>query len=460
MNPSTVTGLRRPRSPNPVTAAAVASSLDESLVDSGGDGMGRMVGRGAHFGVHTKRTQNPGRRRHNTGGGGSEDDPETLMRPLHAPPHMDRSGSWGGVNESDEELEAIAFSVNPETEGVRGESSERIRTSRQRRHADQPNGGPAEQSADPSEENFRRRLAFFFMDPVQKYRARRQFPWKLGIQFLKIFLVTAQVLVFGNYRYAHTKYYGDNKIAFEHLFLKGWESVREINSYPPATGAFALYRRQTFYDYFDYMAHTFARLPEVTVNPVFANTSFDFCIEQFAEGQVYPNLSWTIDFTEMEHSVRCLPIDKDDLFNISSKDYLVSKEFDVPWDTVTWMSISFTLHTVTYTKLGPLLGPECFAFVTKILFDNSDYDGQIPIKLNMEPHRMLCPQPRVVATAVAVVVRILNYAVILICAASFLLCLRALVRAQMLRREAEQFFRTKFGWSLTHGERMEFLNGW
>ncbi len=49
----------------------------------------------------------------------------------------------------------------------------------------------------------------------------------------------------------------------------------------------------------------------------------------------------------------------------------------MPWDTLTSMKVNFTLHTLTYTKLGPLLGPECFAFHTAVHFDNSDYDGQV-----------------------------------------------------------------------------------
>ena len=35
------------------------------------------------------------------------------------------------------------------------------------------------------EEELRRRLAFHFMDPVEKFIARRQVPWKLLLQFLK-----------------------------------------------------------------------------------------------------------------------------------------------------------------------------------------------------------------------------------------------------------------------------------
>ena len=40
-------------------------------------------------------------------------------------------------------------------------------------------------SGNKMEEELRRRLAFHFMDPVDKFIARRQVPWKLLLQFLK-----------------------------------------------------------------------------------------------------------------------------------------------------------------------------------------------------------------------------------------------------------------------------------
>ena len=42
---------------------------------------------------------------------------------------------------------------------------------------------------DQIEEELRRRLAFHFMDPVDKFIARRQVPWKLLLQFLKGMLI-------------------------------------------------------------------------------------------------------------------------------------------------------------------------------------------------------------------------------------------------------------------------------
>lgn len=43
------------------------------------------------------------------------------------------------------------------------------------------------------EERLREDLKFYFMSPCEKYRARRQIPWKLGLQILKIVMVTTQV---------------------------------------------------------------------------------------------------------------------------------------------------------------------------------------------------------------------------------------------------------------------------
>lgn len=43
------------------------------------------------------------------------------------------------------------------------------------------------------EESLKKDLKFYFMNPCEKYRARGQIPWKLGLQILKIVMVTTQV---------------------------------------------------------------------------------------------------------------------------------------------------------------------------------------------------------------------------------------------------------------------------
>ena len=44
------------------------------------------------------------------------------------------------------------------------------------------------------EERLKRRLRFFFLNPVQKWAATRRFPFKLFTQIIKIIFVTVQVV--------------------------------------------------------------------------------------------------------------------------------------------------------------------------------------------------------------------------------------------------------------------------
>lgn len=79
-----------------------------------------------------------------------------------------------------------------------------------------------------TEEKMRRKLRFFFMNPIEKWQAKRRFPYKFVIQLIKIFLVTAQLCLFAHNNYMHVNYTWDNRVTFSHLFLKGWDSTQEV----------------------------------------------------------------------------------------------------------------------------------------------------------------------------------------------------------------------------------------
>lgn len=79
-----------------------------------------------------------------------------------------------------------------------------------------------------TEEKMRRKLRFFFMNPIEKWQAKRRFPYKFIIQLIKIFLVTAQLCLFAHNNYMHVNYTWDNRITFSHLFLMGWDSSQEV----------------------------------------------------------------------------------------------------------------------------------------------------------------------------------------------------------------------------------------
>lgn len=317
----------------------------------------------------------------------------------------------------------------------------------------------------PLEEKLRKRVAFFFMDPIQKFIARRQAPWKLLLQFAKIIFITMQLLVFGQFRYAHTNYYKDNHIAFEHLFLKDWDSVREINAYPPSTGKFALYKKNSFYSYFNYTASTFADLDDLTIVPTLRNSTLDFCIEAYGSGNGhvdFEDIFLELDFYHDQPMSRCISIANDSLANFNSREYLKSHDFEVPWDTLLRMHINFTVNTVTSRQLGPMLGPECFNFRIDIVFDNRDHDGQIPIEMKTTPKRVQCPRLTKSSklTIQAVAIHMLSVFVIAICTCSLVLCLRALLRGQELARDTEAFFKDRLNIVLSRREMCQFVNFW
>ena len=74
---------------------------------------------------------------------------------------------------------------------------------------------------------------------------------------------------------------------------------------------------------------------------------------------------------------------------------------------------------------------------------------------------MECPGHKVsVSTWYTTLVVLLNLVVICCCISSLMLCVRALLRAQLLKHEADLFFRRHYGWSLTVNEKLDFLNLW
>ena len=241
----------------------------------------------------------------------------------------------------------------------------------------------------PVETHLRKKCAFFFMDPVQKFIARRQAPWKLILQFAKIFLITAQILIFGQFRYAHTNYYKDNHIAFEHLFMRNWDAAREIHAYPPATGKYALYKKESFYAFFNYTADTFSRLSELSLAPTLPNSTLDFCVESYiplkggGDGQ-----GGLFVVHGDKKQIKCLSMANDSLTkDFNSHTYLIQHGFDVPWTLLIQMKMNFSVNTITSRQLGPVKGQECFKFHIDILFDNRDHDGQMPIELISTPKR-------------------------------------------------------------------------
>ena len=145
------------------------------------------------------------------------------------------------------------------------------------------------------------------------------------------------------------------------------------------------------------------------------------------------------------------------------------------WTGVETLVLSFNLSTVA---VGPpqaagfwglaaaTAPPDCFRLSVRLTFDNRDHDSQVLLALDVQPHRLTCPQAAPIGTpnssgqVLFALIFALNCSVIVVCAASLVLCLRALLRAQLLRHETETFLAHRHGWRLTTAERLDFLNLW
>jgi len=347
------------------------------------------------------------------------------------------SGSYGGAYESDED---VAF---------------KGRNSSQSGYERLPNS-----ASFPEEEKIKRKLKFYFMNPADKYYATRQLPWKLCLQILKVFLVTAQLWIFADYRFAHVNFYTDQTISFQHLFVKDWDPAREIHAYPQSLGKLALYRKSDFYSFVDFTVKNLARVEEDALGPFFRNSSMGLCLQHYKVANISKDL-----VIQMDNSVStdCKFLKEKQLTSLDpntwgSEDWL--SDFPLNWLAMEKLFLNFSLTTVSLSPLGPVPTPDCFKFNINIAIDNMDHDGQFPVDLRMEPVRLDCPGQKVVSSSYSQFIVFLNLGVILISLFSLLLCLRALLRAQLLKHETGMFVQKAFGWKLTINERLEFLNLW
>ncbi|KAF2883253.1 hypothetical protein ILUMI_22923 [Ignelater luminosus] len=316
-----------------------------------------------------------------------------------------------------------------------------------------------------TEERMRRKLQFFFMNPIEKWQAKRRFPYKFMVQVIKIVLVTMQLCLFAYSRYNHVNYTWDNRITFSHLFLKGWDSTREINAYPPAAGPLALYKIGEFYDTIDYAFDGYSRLTD-TIGPYsYTNenntmSSMKLCLYQYKKGIIYGfNESYVFDAEIVE---ACYNITHDvEEGQLSSREYF--KDLEINFSALVRATLKFAIKTVNFKAAGPITPPDCYRFDIEIAFDNKDHDGQMLLSLDAEPVRLTCKGDvhYIIDNQLDAFLRsLLNFLVIIICAISFVLCSRAIWRAQQLKTITNNFFKINYHRELNHHDKLEFLNMW
>nr|NVI71492.1 transient receptor potential cation channel, mucolipin ortholog [Cucujiformia] len=264
----------------------------------------------------------------------------------------------------------------------------------------------------------------------------------------------------------HVNYTWDNRITFSHLFLRGWDATREINAYPPAIGPLAIYKETEFYDSIDYAYQGYLSLNKAVGSYSYANedntaTPMRLCLFQYKEGIIYGfNESYVFNSEIIEN---CVNISGNTSGLLHSEQYLKTKKLDLSFSALVRAELGFSLKTVNFKAAGRITPPNCYQFDVTIYFNNEDHDGQMMVSLDAEPLRLMCKGDVEYVTDNEIdsfLRSLLNYLVIIICIMSFILCSRAVWRAQQLRRITNTFFQSHFGESLSHDDKMKFLNLW
>lgn len=316
------------------------------------------------------------------------------------------------------------------------------------------------------EEKMRRKLQFFFMNPIEKWKAKRKFPFKFIVQVIKIVLVTFQLCLFAHNRYNHVNYTWDNRISFSHLFLLGWDSTREINAYPPGAGPLAVYKIDEFYSTLDYAYAGYANLSNA-IGPYSYNDEDNnmpdpvFCQYNYKEGIIYGfNESYQFNSEIVE---TCINFTRKVDEEFHSELFIKNAGLDISFSSLVRAKLMFSIKTINFRAAGPITPPDCYRFDVEIIFDNEDHDGQMSLILEAEPYKLQCKGDTAYITdnEIDQILRsTLNILVILICVVSCALCSRAIYRAQLLKELTVQFFRTTYEKELSVDGRLEFLNIW
>ncbi|XP_058064428.1 mucolipin-3-like [Anopheles bellator] len=315
------------------------------------------------------------------------------------------------------------------------------------------------------EARLRRKLQFFFMNPIEKWEAKRRFPYKFVVQVIKIVLVTLQLCLFAHSRYMHVNYTWDNTVTFSHLFLRGWDITMEVSNYPPETGPLSVYVVDEFFQTIDYAASGYANLMQAIgpySYPTEDNTMapMSLCLYRYKDGTIFGfNESYVFN---PEIDTLCVNLYQNVTVN-GSKAYLDAKDIRIHFSALVKAELRFAIKTVNFKAAGPITAPDCYRFDILIFFNNQDHDGQMTLRLEAEPTRLVChgDVEFIKNSQIDDALRsLLNILVIVICLVSFALCARAIVRAQLLRMSTADFFRQAYGKKLSSEGKWEFVNMW
>ncbi|WKX93732.1 hypothetical protein Q1695_011192 [Nippostrongylus brasiliensis] len=345
-------------------------------------------------------------------------------------------------------------------------------------------------------ERLRRHLQFFFMNPLQKWKVRRQFPYKLVLQVLKIVFITLQLILFAEMRMSHVDFMEDTTVVMRHKFLKEWNDDRDALQYPPAEGRYSVYDGKGIFEHLQFIIDGYYSLQ----NDSFASFSYDVQRppKPPSGSPVNTSLSIEVDFDNIPYIEVCvdrinsvtinnntyefditdvlecmyLNLTNREVEEIRSDVHAVARVFErrgVSFKSedaliISKATLNFKLRTIHFSPKSGDQKPECYKISVFITFDNSRHTGQVHVGLStVISYVNICNGRVIKGVGMGVdtlIMAITDIIVLFLCIFSLILCFRALVKAHLLKHKAIDYFENMFKVKLTVSDQLDFLNLW
>uniref|UniRef100_H3DDN0 Mucolipin TRP cation channel 2 n=1 Tax=Tetraodon nigroviridis TaxID=99883 RepID=H3DDN0_TETNG len=308
------------------------------------------------------------------------------------------------------------------------------------------------------DDSLRDDLRFYFMNPCEKYQARKHIPWKLGVQVLKIIMVTTQLVLFGLSNQLVVSYKEESTMAFKQLF------VRDYGGEDQDGYCTAVFTQQDFYHSVFYATEQYSQLGQLSVGPLSYSEDengnllpFVICKNLYRKRNLDPSKQvFEID-TELEKV--CLSFDPKLVKQWKMQN---SSFFDLDFYRLIGITVTFQLNGINLQTVRLRELPDCYTFNITINFDNSVHSGKLKIYLNLESSSFACKQWKIYGSAEKNMHLFLVFDcfVILVCLTSALLCARSMILAIRLLQRFSKFLLENHERKMCEDDQKEFLNGW
>ncbi|XP_060796596.1 mucolipin-2 [Neoarius graeffei] len=307
------------------------------------------------------------------------------------------------------------------------------------------------------EESLRDDLRYYFMSPCEKYRARRQLPWKLTVQILKIVMITTQLILFGLNNQLVVTYKEENLMAFKNLFLKSYSGVEEDDY------SVAVYTKENVFDHLYYIIDQYSQLDQLSVSSVnYAEEDgkllpLVICKKYYRQGHA-EHSEGTYDIDAQTESA-CLTLDPRSAPKWRTNN---ASFFEIDFYRLITIEISFWVKGINLQTVLSHELPDCYTFAVSITFDNQCHSGKVKITLDIDAVSSACKNWKISGTAQKNThyLLIFDAAVILMCLISSVLCIRSICLAIRLLQRFSKFCVWKYNHKVCEEDQRKFLNGW